>query len=145
MTNNKGWLSLLPDFICIEAVVGACCLRIEVEFLLSCGVRAGTLYAGDFPLQGFNRFLQLVVERGGLPGLWPPVGTVNCIEVAVDERPRWRWAGYGLRVCPFSFNLRVKLYDLWLPGMLSPRPKLHELGGGNAVPLTIWRGLDGVT
>lgn len=86
MTDSKGWLSSLPDFICVEAVIDAYRLRIEDEFLLPRKVEAGTLYAGDFPLQHFNRFLQLAVERGGLPDSWTPMRTVDCIEIALDER-----------------------------------------------------------
>lgn len=86
MTDSRGWLSSLPDFICIEAVVDAYRLRIEDEFLVARKIEVGTLYAGDFPLQHFNRFLLLAVERGGLPNYWTPVKTANCIKIALDEK-----------------------------------------------------------
>lgn len=86
MTDSKGWLSSLPDFICIEAVIDAYRLRIEDEFLLPRKVEAGTLYAGDFPLLHFHRFMQLAVDRGGLPDSWAPAKTVSCLEMALDEK-----------------------------------------------------------
>lgn len=86
MTDSKGWLSSLPDFICVEAVIDAYRLRIEDEFLLRRKTKTGTLYAGDFPLQHFNNFLQLATARGGLPDSWTPMKMAHCIEIALDDK-----------------------------------------------------------
>lgn len=85
MTDTKAWLSSLPDTVCYDAIIDAYRLRIEDEYVLSGKVEVGSLYAHDFPLAHFIRFIELARREGILPDFWNPERSVACQQIALDE------------------------------------------------------------
>lgn len=85
MTDTKGWLSSLPDTVCYDAIIDAYRLRVEDEYALSGKAEAGSLYAHDFPLAHFIRFIELARREGILPDSWTPNRSVACQQIALDE------------------------------------------------------------
>lgn len=85
ITDTKAWLSSLPDTVCYDAIIDAYRLRVEDEYALSGKAEAGSLYAHDFPLTHFIRFIELARREGILPDSWSPNRSVACQQIALDE------------------------------------------------------------
>lgn len=85
MTDTKVWLSSLSDTVCYDAIIDAYRLRVEDEYALSGKTEVGSLYAHDFPLTHFIRFIELARRESILPDSWTPERSVACQQIALDE------------------------------------------------------------